>query len=264
MKSRSAKFDIRDKSKVPINKLGIVALIVLSSFIIGNSPFVRSASALNNPEQALKDVIEDYVMTKYPEWIGYDIKIDLKYADKILEGLEEVDEDAVLSVVEVYQDFKPLGNVIFPIEVLTKDETRRIFVRAKVEVFKNVVIALRSIKRGEVIQVEDLGMESRDIASIPQRYFDHIAQVADMEAKTSIPRNSTIFEWMIKEVPLVHRGDDVLIRVTAPDLRVKVKGRALEDGYLGKWIKVRSEKSNDKEPLEGILISSSEVEVRLK
>ena len=238
------------------------SLVIVWLLVFGSWLFVAPAYALDNPEKALTDVIEDHVMTKYPEWIGYDIKISFKYADKILDGLEDVDEGADLRVVEVYRDFKPVGNVIFPIEVVSKDDTRRIFVRAKVEVFKNVVIALRSIKRGEVIQVEDLGMESRDIASIPQRYFDQIFQVADMEAKTSIPRNSTIFEWMIKEIPLVHRGDDVLIRVSAPNLKVKVKGRALEDGYLGKWIKVKSEKSKD--PLEGILISSSEVEVRLK
>ncbi len=224
--------------------------------------FGFSAVALDNPEKALTDVIEDYVMTTYPDWIGYDIKISLKYADKAIDYLREIEGDVDLRVVEVYRDFKPVGNVIFPIEVATDTSRERVFVRAQVEVFKNVVIANRRIKRGEEITPEDLALESRDISVVPQKYFEDIAQVADTEARTSIPKNSTIYEWMIKEIPLVHRGDEVAILVTGPNLTVKTMGRALEDGYLGKMIKVKRLESD--KTLEGFLVSPTEVEVRLK
>ena len=217
---------------------------------------------MDNPEQALKDVIEDYVMTTYPDWIGYDINISLKYADKMIDYLGGLEGDVDLRIVGVYRNFKPVGNVIFPIEVATATGKKKIFVRAKVEVFKNVVISNRRIKRGEEITAEDLALESRDIAVVPQKYYEDIAQVVETEAKTSIPKNSTIYEWMIKEIPLVHRGDQVAILVIGPNLRVKTMGRALEDGYLGKTIKVRRAESD--KTLEGTLISSDEVEVRLK
>jgi flagella basal body P-ring formation protein FlgA len=45
-------------------------------------------------------------------------------------------------------------------------------------------------------------------------------------------------------------------------LLVKTKGVALEDGYLGKKMKVKSKGS--KKFLEGSLISPTEVEVKLK
>ena len=152
--------------------------------------------------------------------------------------------------------------MIFPIEVATSADRKKIFVRAKVEVFKNVVIANRRINRGEEITLDDLAFESRDIAVVPQKYYEDVALVVETEAKTSIPKNSTIYEWMIKEIPLVHRGDQVAILVTGPNLSVKTLGRALEDGYLGKMIKVRRVESD--KTLEGTLISSDEVEVRLK
>ena len=222
----------------------------------------NSAWALDNPEGELAYAIEDYVLTKYPDWIGYDIKVTFKYADKILEGLGDLEGDVDFRVVEVYKDFKPIGNVIFPIEVISAGSTQKIFVRARVEVFKNIVVADRRIKRGGEIVVDDLTLETRDIAVLPQKYFEEIAQVANTEAKTTIPRNSTIFEWMIKEIPLVHRGDEVAILVTAPNMLLKTKGVALEDGYLGKKMKVKSKES--KKTLEGSLISATVVEVKLK
>ena len=124
------------------------------------------------------------------------------------------------------------------------------------------MIARRRIKRGEAISPEDLALEERDIAVIPQKYFEDINKVANTESKTTIPKNSTIFEWMIKEIPLVHRGEEVAILVTAPNLMVKTVGIALEDGYLGKGIKVKRQETN--KTLEGLLVSSDEVEVRLK
>jgi len=262
MKIRNSKLEIRKIFQIPITKLVIVFLIILSSFVICHSSLVVPAQALDNPEQALKDVIEDYVMTTYPDWIGYDIKISLKYADKIIEHLRDLKGDVDLRIVEVYRNFKPVGNVIFPIEVTTANGRKKIFVRAKVEVFKNVVIANRRINRGEEIALDDLALESRDIAVVPQKYYEDVAAVVDTEAKTSIPKNSTIYEWMIKEIPLVHRGDQVAILVTGPNLAVKAMGRALEDGYLGKMIKVRRAESD--KTLEGTLVSSDEVEVRLK
>ncbi len=248
----------------PVWLLKIWSLVIICFLFLVSCFLPVPASALDDPEQALSEVIEYYVMDKYPDWIGYDIKITFKYADKIFGSLRELEGEVDFSVIEVYRDFKGVGNVIFPILVSGADGSRKIFVRARVEVFKNIVIARRRIKRGEEIAVEDLALESRDIAVLPQKYFEDIVYVANTETKTSIPKNSTIFEWMIKEIPLVHRGDEVALLITAPNLMVKAKGMALEDGYLGKKIKVKVRRKDSKNILEGRLISSSEVEVRLK
>ena len=210
----------------------------------------------------MAEVIEDYVITRYPEWIGLEIRVTFRHADKIFEDLRGVDENADFEIVEVYKDFKPVGNVIFPIKFSTGEIAEKLFVRAKVEVFNKVVVAKKRIKRGEIITEEDLALEERDIAMLPQKYFENLGEVIETEAKTTIPKESTIFEWMIKEIPLVHRGDEISILVTAPDLLVKTKGVALEDGYLDKKIKVKRVES--KTTLEGILISPHEVEVKLK
>jgi len=218
--------------------------------------------ALNDPKQEMAEVIEDYVVAKYPAWAGLDIQITFKYAEKLFRSLEELEGEAHIKVLETYKDLKPVGNVIIPMEVTAEDFSRKVFVRAKVEVFKGIVVADRLIKRGEEIQSEDLKLEERDIALLPQKYFESLDQIVSAEAKTTIPKNSTLFEWMAKKIPLIRRGDKVTIRVSASSLLVKSEGVALSDGYLGKKMTVK--RKDIKKSLEGIVVSANEVEVKLK
>jgi flagella basal body P-ring formation protein FlgA len=222
------------------------------------------ANALDDPEAKIAKVIEDYVIATYPDWAGLEIRITFKYADRLFEGLRALEGEVEFKIAEVYTNLKPVGNVIFPIEVSAGEESRKVFVRAKVEVFKKVVVAARHIKRGTMISLDDVKLEERDIAMFPQSYYADLEGVLLKETKTSVPRNSTIFEWMIKEIPLVRRGDEVTILVKGPNLLVRTTGMALEDGYEGKWLKVKVAGKDAKDSLEGRLISSNEVEVILK
>ena len=52
------------------------------------------------------------------------------------------------------------------------------------------------------------------------------------------------------------------VAIMASNLLVKAKGVALEDGYQGEKIKVKT--NSTKKTLEGILVSANEVEVKLK
>jgi flagella basal body P-ring formation protein FlgA len=222
------------------------------------------ANALDDPEAKIAKVIEDYVIATYPDWAGLEIRITFKYADRLFEGLRALEGEVEFKIAEVYTNLKPVGNVIFPIEVSAGEESRKVFVRAKVEVFKKVVVAARHIKRGTMISLDDVKLEERDIAMFPQSYYADLEGVLLKETKTSVPRNSTIFEWMIKEIPMVRRGDEVTILVKGPNLLVRTTGMALEDGYEGKWLKVKVAGKDAKDSLEGRLISSNEVEVILK
>jgi flagella basal body P-ring formation protein FlgA len=235
--------------------------IVILVFV-GLLAFAAMSIALENPEAKLAKLIKDHVLSKRPEWGELDIQVTLKYADKTLASLEQLPADTGLKIVEVYKDVKPVGNVIFPIEVSSGRRIRKIFLRTKVEVFKVVVVSKHYIPRGEVVKDENLRLMKRDIAMIPEKYFDKIEYVAGTETKTSIPENSTLFSWMIKEVPLVHRGDKVMVRIVAPNLLLKTEGVALEDGYIGTEMKVK--RKGIKNPVEGVLVSSNVVEVRLR
>jgi len=231
--------------------------------------------AMDNPEKELTKVIENYVKEnyvkeKYPDWADLDIQVSFKFADKVFNMLREFEGKVDLAILPTYKDFKPIGNVIFPIEVssgdfLKKVFVKKVFVRAKVSVFKDIVVAAKKIKRGGKIEADLLTLQKRDIAMLPQKYFTEMIEVKNSEAKTTIPKNSTIFAWMVKEIPLVRRGDKVTIVLKGPNLLLKTRGVLLEDGYKGKTVKVRPQigSSKTKTILDGLLISDNLVEVKL-
>ncbi|NQT30075.1 MAG: flagellar basal body P-ring formation protein FlgA [Candidatus Saganbacteria bacterium] len=220
------------------------------------------AAALDNPEQKVTKLVEGLVISYDPKLTGLDISVTYRMADKAFDILRGLSPNADLKIKETYKDFRPVGNVIFPIEVFDGKDKSTIFIRAKVEVFLGIVAAAKKIKRGQEIKRDDLALEKRDIAMLPQKYFTSFDQVSGREAKTTIPQNSTVFSWMIKEVPQARRGDSVTIFVRAPNLLLKTSGIALMDGYIGGKITVR--KKETKKTLEGILIAPGEVEVVLK
>ncbi|MEA3494374.1 MAG: flagellar basal body P-ring formation chaperone FlgA [Candidatus Margulisiibacteriota bacterium] len=223
---------------------------------------MTASFALENPEREMTEVIENYVLEKYPEWIGLEIKVNYKYADKTFNKLRSMGDKVTLEIPEQYQNSRPVGNVILPVVVSSKGYSKKLFVRAKVEVLHDVAVANNYIQRGSVITDEDVMIEQRDIAMVPQKFHFKLEDVVGKEAKTSIPEKSTVYAWMIKEVPQVHRGDKVMISIVGTNLMVKSEGTALEDGYIGKILKVK--RKNVKNPLEGILVSANEVEVVLK
>lgn len=219
------------------------------------------ARAMNDPEQRLVKLAQDLVLAKHPEWAGLNIKVTLKFADKLIGDLRGMDDNASMSVMEGYENVNPVGSVILPVAVISGAETKKMFVRAQVEVFKSVVAAADTIKRNETITAEQLKLMEKDIAMVPQKYYEKTEQLVGTEAKTNIPENSTLYDWMVREKPLVRRGDAVMLLVTSDNVMVKTKGTALTDGYLGKEVVVKRADVN--KTLKGNLISKGEVEVKL-
>jgi flagella basal body P-ring formation protein FlgA len=224
-------------------------------FIAGN------ALALENPEQKVAKVIKDYVVAKQPEWSKDEIQVTFKLAEKTFEGLKAYSDAVQIKVLEVYPEFKPVGSVVFPLLITDDEGSEKILLRAKVEVMREIAAAAATIKKGKMLEASDVKFEVRDVALLPPKYFVESVSLAGKEAKIGIPKNSTLFEWMVGEPPLVRRGANVSVTVSEPGLMVRTRGEAMEDGYRNAEIKVK--RADSKKMIVGKVISPSEVEVKL-
>ena len=56
---------------------------IIIIFFIFTLTIWQSAFALDNPEQKMENVVRSYVIARYPDWSGLEIKITFKNADKI-------------------------------------------------------------------------------------------------------------------------------------------------------------------------------------
>ena len=214
------------------------------------------------PEARIIETISGFILAQYPNIVREELRIEIKIDEKGKAALLSADDASTYRVMEVFPDFKPIGNVIFPIEVKKTNGISKLFVRAKVEVLKKIVIAAASLGRNKPLQAEDFTYEVRDVALLPQKYYTDFQPLLGKETKIPVPANSTIFEWMIGEPPVIRVGSEISIVVAAPDLSVRADGLALENGYLGEQIKVRKKDSG--KILFGKVLSNNEVEVELK
>jgi len=221
--------------------------------------FAFTARAMDDPDSRLDKVIRNYIVTQHPEWTGEDIRITLALPSDLSATLSRWPEKTKLKVLNLQANFKPVGNVIFPVEMSCQGETKKVLVKARVAVFQNVVAAARPIKKGTILGPADFKLEARDIAQLPDKYFNNYYLLSGKESKLSIPKNSTILEWMVGAQPTIKKGNTVNILVRGTGLLVKARGEAIEDGYQG--MQVRVKRADSKQALKAKVISQNEVEV---
>jgi flagella basal body P-ring formation protein FlgA len=222
---------------------------------------VGLASAIDQPERALIETVKNFALEKYPSWSGLEIKVTLKQADKLIDELKDLKGDLKLKITENYYSLRPAGNTILPIQYLASGRLIKTFLRAQIEVRKKIVTATRQIKRGQSLEPESVQLAERDIALLPQTFFDDPKKVIGAEAKTLITQNSVVLEWMVKRPPLIRRGAAVTIALISDNLLVKCQGVALEEGYAGGIIDVQ--RKDNRIRLKGKVINNNQVEVRL-
>ena len=205
--------------------------------------------------------IKSYLVEKDPSLAGKRIEISYKYADKIFRELKYRKGSVTFSVAELYPDFKPIGNMIVPIQVTIDGEQKdKLFLRTKVSVFDKIVVAKKRFKRGELIQEGDATLEVRDISNLLPDILREINLVAGKEVKTFIPSGNAIYDHMIKDRPYVKKDEKVKISSSARNILVMADGLSMEDGKLGQEVRVKSLGSGRE--IIAVVTGTAEVTVR--
>ncbi len=119
----------------------------------------------------------------------------------------------------------------------------------------------RKINRGEVIKAEDLQVVEKDPSRYPKTLIRDKSQVIGKETVVYLPKGTVLLDWMVRDIPLVRKGSKVEIRANLGDIFIRAQGETLQDGYLGKKIKVRNVDS--RREIEARVVSSEEVEVKV-
>jgi flagella basal body P-ring formation protein FlgA len=234
---------------------------ILFLFLVLSFGWSFAGSSRADNFSSVKEVIKSYVVAKYPQWDKADVEVSIIKTGQGARELTGLTAKASFRVLDNYAGFKPLGRVVFPLEVKSANGTKKINLAARVEVFRPVVVAVKAIRKGSALQAADLRLERRDVAMLPQSYFMEQYSLDGKEAKTSIPANATILSWMVGAPPLFHKGEKLELLVSAPGMMIKARGEALEDGYLGGMVKVR--RLGERKIISGKVIGSGRVEVKI-
>jgi flagella basal body P-ring formation protein FlgA len=111
---------------------------------------------------------------------------------------------------------------------------------ARVSLPPMVVVAVRSIASGSIIQPGDVALQRSKSIQDGEDICDDLDQVVGNETTRSIGVGQFVDHDFICEPVLVHKGDAVTVYSRSSGLRVRTTGRARDDGSLGELISIES------------------------
>lgn len=129
----------------------------------------------------------------------------------------------------------------------------------QVTIHHPIVVTQKPMQQGETFSDDHLVLQPVDILSLHEGFFDNQQPIIGKVAKQNMPAGQVISPRHVQAPKLIKRGEMVLISVKKQGLQVKMKGRSLEDGFLGSTVKVENLQS--KRIVEGIVNQNKEVEV---
>lgn len=190
--------------------------------------------AMTVSQEELKNIARDFINTHVP----YDkSRVNIK---KIQAG-----QDVVLPSGKItYQVKAPeqtdfVGNVPLAITFMCNGaHQKKVWVMVTVEVMGDVIVARKPVGRYQVIEADDIDVQTMDLARMPNNAITSLEEVIGQRAKRTISAQTVLSSSMIESQPLVQRGDIVVMIAESAGIKISTQGEARQRGSKGDRIKV--------------------------
>lgn len=136
-----------------------------------------------------------------------------------------------------------------------------IFVPAQVNLYREVVVATRPIRRNNIIQARDITLAERDVGSLTQGYILELESIIGSQATRALQPDQVISPNQLRLPAAVKRGEHVVITASSGTINVRMSGEALSDGAIGEQIRVRNTRS--KRIIRARVIAPGQVEAAM-
>ncbi|MBL4911283.1 MAG: flagellar basal body P-ring formation protein FlgA [Alteromonadaceae bacterium] len=137
-------------------------------------------------------------------------------------------------------------------------ESWRVFVTAKISKVVPVVVAQRYIAKGSPLSGENLTVILKETYTIRSEYFTTLTELMSVKATRSISKGKTITR---KNICLVCKGEQVIIKASANNFNIQTSGIALMNGIKNQTIKVKNSRSG--RVISAKIKTSTQVEINL-
>lgn len=172
-------------------------------------------------------------LVKNSPWEGGDLRVE----DIQVPGLDAEKYDSMS--VELPRGIRNTGKVSFKVVLHSKGRERDLWGSAKLKVYKDAVVALKTIKANKLIDGGDVKLVRVDMAEAGEALVS-LEEVSGMLAKRPISAGSVIKREYVKPEVIIKRGERVTLNVEGAKISIRSKGTASEDGHKGAVIAVRT------------------------
>ncbi len=205
--------------------------------------------------EAIRESARNYLLTAM-DWNPNDVQVSVDYAGKPI----ALPEGELNMEYQLAGKTRPVGRV--PLSLVLKvdgEMKRKIWLNASVNVFFDVVQATRPVPRNRVLTAGDVEIV-RVMSERPLRNIIYDPEeVIGQKALRDIDHGQNISPYMVKRVPLVNRGDRVLIIAEGNRLRITAPGVVKEPGFKDTIVQVENQQT--KKIIYGTVVDAKTIKV---
>lgn len=199
-----------------------------------NITVYRSGQIVNS--ETIEKIYRDYVMAHSPWARGKISIVRINTPGDITLPHGKLSWD-----VEERQDNNFTGNVSLLIDFIVNGvSARKIITSGQISISRNVVKAARDINFGQIISKDDIIVVTENKSYFPKDAISSPKDAIGKRATRRIQANQTIDARMVEYPPMINKGDRVIIKAENNLICVTATGEALEEGSLGKEIRVKN------------------------
>ncbi len=132
---------------------------------------------------------------------------------------------------------------------------------ARVGVYRDVLVATRRLDRNTAVEQDAVSVERRDVRTLGHRGLASLEEAIGKRTRRLVPEGEILTAADLEEVPLIERGDRVLVTVHLGGITVSATAVALEDGFEGQVIDVKNDRSGKR--FQGTVVAGGLVRVDL-
>ncbi len=235
-------------------------ILALQRIVIAESPQPGNEKRLTG-EEVLEKIRQAGVDLKQ---VGYTIpqEVAIRRAGRILERTEVQeaisavlnDPDAELKRIDYRNNIMvPTGAVTIKAAIednrrsrltITAREWQQTFtVGIELEEWKDVPVATRQIRRGELINNDDVSMARLEIGRLGPDFADSADYVVGKEAQQDIRYGEVFRKGRVKSPPMIAAGEKVVLKYVSNLLEATASGVAIDNAAQNEPIRVRNESS---------------------
>ncbi len=235
-----------------VRRLSAGIVIGLSMFVglpVQGSTGVDSAPTLNVlTEETVRHAVEEYVNARIadnledgagaqervevkPRWQG-DILFDQPVAGPFDLNVAPLSDKPFRGPTLVRVEIRQ-GNAML----------RALTVTVDTRFYREVVVVSRTVRRGTSLTPDMVELVERDITSLKHGYFAAYEDLADLQVSRPIGAGDIVSRSHVKPIPLVHRGDEIVMTIVSRNMQLATFGLALQDGGAGERIRVKNRES---------------------
>jgi flagella basal body P-ring formation protein FlgA len=224
--------------------------------VLPSKPMVSRASVKIDKAQ-LRDLMDKEIHAEYKKYDQVKVEIKSKLRDVYLPK-----GNAAYEISRLGGKYRIGGNSTWCLKLLVDGvEYKKVYVRAKITVYDDVLVAKSGIEKGKKIEEADLQSIKKNVSKERIGYRTEQKLIVGQQAKRTINKNESIAKKLVQNPVLIRKGAPVKLVYKTKNLTLTNIVKALKQGKKGDVIPVRP--LSGKRTIYAVVVDENNVEVAL-